>query len=306
MRYQRLNNTTLLLLALLLARGMAQGANLSGLISSTKTIHNNSKLTGDVTCGAIAPCIMFGAPNLQLNLNGHTITGNNGALDHCTGTTGGPAISTGGMDGATIQGPGIITQFQGFTGIGVTGNNSIVNQVVVTGTCGNGISVRGSNNVISSNSISRFSLSGAQAIGAANNGIAVLVTPGGGATGGNDIHGNEITGASSLVLVTPGPNPVYSTGFGIGILVAQGSNGNTIYGNNTSGNANGIFVWGTGNTISGNQALGNTVLGDIYDPNSPGTNVYLNNLCLQVLTDGSSPGAPACPGQIPGNLIGHQ
>ncbi len=305
MRYQRLNRITLSLLALLLAWGIAQGENLSGVISSTKTITDDSKLTGDVTCGAIAPCISFGAPNLQLKLNGHTITGVNGALDHCTGATGGGAIGTNGMDGAIIQGPGIITQFQGFTAIGVTGNNSTVRQVVVIGTCQNGIAVRGSNNVIGSNSISRFSLSGALAIGAANNGIAVLDTTGGGATSGNDIHGNEITGAGSLVLVTPGPNPVYSTGFGIGILVAPGSSGNTIHGNNTSGNANGIFVWGTGNTISDNQALGNTVLGDIYDPNPAGTNVYLNNLCLQVLA-AMSPGAPACPGNIPKKLIGHQ
>jgi parallel beta-helix repeat protein len=282
---------------------MAQGENLSGLISSTKTITGNSKLTGDVTCGAITPCIQFGAPNLQLKLNGHTIKGVNGALDHCTGATGGPAISTNGMDGAIIQGPGIITQFQGPTGIGVAGNNSTVNKVVVIGTCGNGITVRGSNNEISSNSISRFSLSGAFAIGAANNGIAVLLTLTGGATGGNYIHGNEITGASSLVLVTPGPTPVYSTGPGYGILVASGSNGNTIDGNNASGNAIGIFVWGTGNTISDNQALGNVYSGggDIYDPNPPGANVYLGNLC-QVAT-GS--GAPACPGDIPKKLIGH-
>ncbi len=283
---------------------MARGEDLSGLISSTKTITEDSKLTGDVTCGAIAPCIKFGAPNLQLKLNGHTITGVNGALDHCTGATGGAAISTNGMDGAVIQGPGIITQFQGVAAIGVTGNNSTVSQVVVVGACGNGISVRGSGNVISSNSISRFSLSGAQAIGAANNGIAVLVTTGGGATQGNDIHGNEITGASSLVLVTPGSFPVYSTGFGLGILVAPGSSGNSIRGNNTSGNASGIFVWGTGNTISDNQTLGNTVLGDIYDPNPAGTNSYMNNLCLQVLA-AMSPGAPACPGGIPKRLIGH-
>jgi len=297
MRYQRLSRTTLLFLALLLAWGIAQGEDLSGVISSTKTITDNSQLTGDVTCGALTPCILFGAPNLRLNLNGHTITGINGALDHCTGATGGPAIGTGGMDGAIIQGPGIITQFQGFAGIVVLGNKSTVHQVVVIGTCGNGIAVQGSNNVISSNSISRFSLSGAQAIGAANNGIVVS-----GTTGGNQIQGNEITGAGSLVLVSPGPSPVYSTGLGYGILVASGSSGNTLQGNNTSGNAIGIFVWGTGNTISANQALGNVALGDIYDPNSAGTNVYQNNLC-QVAT-GS--GAPACPGHIPGKLIGHR
>jgi parallel beta-helix repeat protein len=306
MHYQQksFHTLTLLVLALLLAWEPAQGEDLSGVISSTKTITEDSKLTGDVTCGAISPCILFGAPNLQLKLNGHTITGVNGSLNRCTGAAGGPAIGTNGMDGAIIQGPGIITQFQGVTGIGVSGNNSTVSQVVVIGTCGNGISVRGSNNVISSNSISRFSLSGAQSIGASNNGIAVLLTTGGGATQGNDIHGNEITGAGSSVLVSPGPFPVLSTGPGYGIYVAPGSSGNSIHGNNSSGNAAGIFVWGAGNTISDNQTLGNTFLGDIYDPNPAGANVYRNNLCLQVLA-AMSPGAPACPGNIPKKAIGH-
>src|SRR5712691_5639819 len=53
-------------------------AELSGTISSTLTIFDDTRLVGDVTCTAAvatAPCIVFGASHIKLRLNGHTITG---------------------------------------------------------------------------------------------------------------------------------------------------------------------------------------------------------------------------------------
>src|ERR1051326_985297 len=51
-------------------------ATISGTISTTRTITQNARLTGDVTCTVVAvACIQFGAPGITLNLSGFTITG---------------------------------------------------------------------------------------------------------------------------------------------------------------------------------------------------------------------------------------
>ena len=56
------------------ATGVA--ANISGTITATRTIMENSKLVDDVTCTVTgAPCIAFGASGLTLDLNGFSITG---------------------------------------------------------------------------------------------------------------------------------------------------------------------------------------------------------------------------------------
>ena len=80
---------------------------------------------------------------------------------------------------------------------------------------------------------------------------------------------------------------------GHGIAVSE-STGNLIQNNNVSGNpAVGIFLLTgtTGNTVSGNVALGNLVFHDIFDDNAPGANTYQGNTCE--VSGGT--GAPACP-----------
>src|SRR6476659_5863038 len=55
---------------------VAAAENISGTLSVTRVIVEDSQLVGDVTCTmTTAPCIQFGAPNIALRLNGFTITG---------------------------------------------------------------------------------------------------------------------------------------------------------------------------------------------------------------------------------------
>ena len=54
----------------------ASAEDISGTITFTKTIFEDSQLVGDVTCTMTdSPCIDFGAPHIKLWLNGFTITG---------------------------------------------------------------------------------------------------------------------------------------------------------------------------------------------------------------------------------------
>ena len=83
--------------ALLLSAGVASAEDISGLITTTRTISENSRLVGDVTCTVTgAPCILFGASHIDLRLNGFTMTGQADAATGCNGssTAGETGIST--------------------------------------------------------------------------------------------------------------------------------------------------------------------------------------------------------------------
>ncbi len=64
----------------------AYATDISGTISSTLTIAENSKLVGDVTCTVVgAPCITFGVSGLTLDLNGYNMVGLGDAVTGCSG-----------------------------------------------------------------------------------------------------------------------------------------------------------------------------------------------------------------------------
>jgi parallel beta-helix repeat protein len=239
---------------LVLGTGTAQATDISGLITTTMTIFDDSKLTGDVTCTVVgAPCIKFGAADIELHLNGFTITGR-GSRDSCTLVSGEHGIDTNGQNHASIEGPGIVRRFKD-NGIVVSGNDSAVQEVVVASSCTVGIDVLGSQNKIEENSVVRSPLHGFDAI---------VV----GGSGGHRILRNEVVGA-----------------VGVGVVVATGSNNNLIEGNSASASTDiGIFIVGgsTGNTIRDNQALGNfgSISNlDVRDDNTLGSNTYKGNLC---------------------------
>src|SRR5258707_13269637 len=73
--------------ALFVCGSRVQATDISGTISTTLTIFDDSELEGDVTCTvADAPCIAFGAPGIKVRLNGFTITVSAEPPNCCTPT----------------------------------------------------------------------------------------------------------------------------------------------------------------------------------------------------------------------------
>jgi hypothetical protein len=114
---------------------------ISGTITATRTITQNARLTGDVTCTMeTGACITFGAPGITLNLNGFTLTGLADPSTGCQGVqSGGPGIQSLNQSDVTIQGPGLVQRFRA-SGIGVN-NSSRVRIVDVTAStnCASGL-----------------------------------------------------------------------------------------------------------------------------------------------------------------------
>src|SRR5712691_8151245 len=59
----------MVVLLMLLGSGAAHATDISGTISSTLTIFEDSQLAGDVSCTMVGtPCVVFGAPDIVLSL----------------------------------------------------------------------------------------------------------------------------------------------------------------------------------------------------------------------------------------------
>jgi copper-binding protein NosD len=277
------STVAVLVLMAFLAAGLAQATDISGTITSTLTITEDSQLTGDVTCTVIgAPCIKFGASDIELDLNGHVMTGNANPAS-CTTTPGERGIDTDIYDDVSIVGPGLVMKFRE-VGIRVgsrveatvSGNHNTVRGVSITETCDQGMFLEGSNHVIEDNSVVRVGLAGGFS------GIQARGT-------GHRIRRNEFIRAGLHGISTTG-----TAGFAL--------SGAEITENNISGNGfDGIVLFSgvTGNKIERNEIVGN-VVGDIFDGNSAGANDWQNNLCQ---TSGGT-GAPTCP-NLP-NFAGHK
>lgn len=136
----------------LVCAGPTQASEISGTISTTLTIYEDSELAGDVTCtvpltapGA-NPCISFGADHIKLLLNGHTITGPVSPPAGCslpTDSMYGVGIAAMGRTDVKIEGPGIVQQFArwGILLVGVTGQPTqvTVKKVTVYHNCWSGM-----------------------------------------------------------------------------------------------------------------------------------------------------------------------
>src|SRR5438270_10914281 len=121
--------------ALLLCAGRTPAAaEISGTISTTLTIFEDSELVGNVTCtvqltmpGA-NPCISFGADHVKLRLNGHTITGPVTPPTGCSlpsDSMYGVGIAAIDRSDVKIEGPGTIQHFERWgILVGLTGHPS--------------------------------------------------------------------------------------------------------------------------------------------------------------------------------------
>ena len=136
-----------LLLALFAAGAVtAQAAKISGTVSTTTVITEDSQLVGDVTCNVSgATCISVGASHVTLDLNGFAVTGLGDAQTGCSGasTAGEIGIDINGQTSVVIRGPGLVQRFrnQGIRLNGGSGNT--VTGVTVSTNCLSGIFVTG-------------------------------------------------------------------------------------------------------------------------------------------------------------------
>ena len=103
--------------ALCLASTSLAADRVSGHITRTYVIVEDTDLIGDVTCevGNNTPCFSFGAANVELRLNGFTITGRGDAVTGCGGAAfnGEAGITTNSMSGVVVRGPGVVQRFRG-------------------------------------------------------------------------------------------------------------------------------------------------------------------------------------------------
>ena len=114
----------------------------SGLLTRTYVLVEDTDLVGDVTCDVTgSPCFSFGAPGIQLRLNGFTITGKADPVTGCAGTRPQPefGITTNGQSHVQVRGPGLVQRFRN-NGVFVTGSTGArVYDLNSSTNCGSGI-----------------------------------------------------------------------------------------------------------------------------------------------------------------------
>lgn len=302
-------------LSVFMGAGTADAAEtISGTIAATKTIHENTRLVGDVTCTMVdSPCIDFGASHIKLRLNGFTMTGpadsdvsNPGSATGCNATSGLPAadgIRITGQTHAQILGPGMVQKFRRH-GILIVGTSGVETKLKVKGitshhNCFSGIFTNlMSESVIEGNvSVRNAVNSGGTAAGNPPCGGNCLVN-----SHNNRIRKNTFAGNGSI--------GVGNNDFGVGLLF--GSSANLIEDNTIGGNTNGVLLHAdaVGNTIRGNIIAGNppsqvsrtfgaSIGADIKDESTvagTGTrNTIEKNWCITYIGPGPAP-CPNFPG----------
>jgi polygalacturonase len=117
----------------------------AGTITRTYTIVEDTDLTGDVTCQVAdgTACFAFGAPGVELRLNGFTVTGKADPTTGCGGVliTGENGISTAGQAGVSIHGPGLVQRFR-IHGVAVLGSSDVrIDGITASTNCGAGVFV---------------------------------------------------------------------------------------------------------------------------------------------------------------------
>jgi hypothetical protein len=295
---------TTVVCGVLLGTGRAEGEDISGTITRTVTIYENSRLVGDVTCLVVdEPCSKFGASHIKLRLNGFTMTGRANPPANCVlpdptlvGFPPEDGIGTDGQSHVAILGPGLVQRFRRYGIIvGLFPNPTVilsrkvsVKHVTSHHNCFSGLQLAFvSDSLIEENvSVRNASAAGAFPCG----GTCILQSD------NNRIRRNEYSGNGS---VAPPNND-----FGIGLL--GGSDGNVLEENGVGGNTNGIWVAanaGTGNVVRRNIIAGNPPIElvgatggvDIRDNSPAGTVTFEENLCITYQGFATPPPCPNIP-----------
>ena len=144
--------TRVLLTALLIVGAVSVGLtrqgrpdSVSGTITRTFSIVANTHLTGDVTCAVAdgTPCFSFTVPDVELRLNGFTVTGKGDPITGCGGSVraGEVGVTTNGQSRVVLTGPGLIQRFR-HHGVQVAASfDTRLEGLTVSTNCGSGIFV---------------------------------------------------------------------------------------------------------------------------------------------------------------------
>jgi parallel beta-helix repeat protein len=282
----------------------AQATDLSGTITNTVTIFDDSRLVGDVTCAVPLtlngpnPCIAFGTDHIKLRLNGHTITGGIAPPTGCslpTDSKFGVGILVAGRTDVEIQGPGVIEKFERWGILLRSASNVTVRRVTANRNCWSGMQV-----TLTSDSTFKEDIwinNAAGSNGAPCGGICLANS------NKNRMHKSAFYGNGSVD---------YTSGnvdFGIGF--EGSSSGNVAEENDIGGNTNGVLFFDTSsdNVVRRNKIVGNPaaqVSKSFTAPNQQGAdiafrpdfaganNITEDNFCLTYIA-GSGPATAPCP-----------
>jgi parallel beta-helix repeat protein len=294
-----------LLVALLVYAGHAHADDdalgIRGDIFSTLTITADTKLMGDVNCTSALlkqPCIVFGADDITLRLNGHTITGPVNPPTNCSipgDPTFGVGIEANGRSHVKIEGPGVIQNFQRWGIFLLSSTEVTVKEVTVNRNCWSGMQTSGTSDSVFEKDV--WANNAGASNGAACGGICLANS------NQNVIHNCTFHGNGSV------DYPSGNVDFGIGF---EGTSaGNVVEDNDLGGNTNGVLFFNSSsdnvirhNIIAGNPAAqvvktftaGNQQGADIaFRANFTGVNNTIkDNVCLTYL-QGAGPAAAPCP-----------
>ncbi len=294
--------------------GNGGAGGISGVISTTLTIDENRKLTGDVECLQTdnGPCIKFGRPGIKLDLNGFTMTGpaNESPRENCVTAVAFPSQPADGIQSTfgevEIEGPGVVQRMRRH-GIALLGTPSepveeaVVRKLVSHQNCFSGIFMGSVNHSL------------VEEVVAARNSANSEARPCGGVcvtnSDDNRVRRSEVAGNGTTAPGTTIPGPIPND-FGIGLVGS--SSRNIIEENGIGGNISGLALFPIGastpaaNLIRNNVIVGNPPIevsadnpttnpvgADIRDFSAPGSNTFEDNLCVTYTGDADPPPCPS-------------
>jgi hypothetical protein len=297
----------LTVLALFVCAERAQATDISGTITSTLTIFDDSRLVGNVNCNVpltgadangVASCIAFGASHITLHLNGHTLTGPVTPPTNCSLPSDahfGVGIYVNGQTDVKIEGRGVIQHFERWGILLLSSTEVTVRKVTANRNCWSGMQTIGTSESNFEEDIWINNAAGSN--GAACGGICLLNS------NKNRMRKSTFYGNGSL------DYPNGNVDFGIGF--EGSSRENLVEDDDIGGNTNGVLFFNTSsdnvvrrNIIAGNPAaqviktfvLANQQGADIaFRPTFAGANnAFKDNFCLTYI-QGAGPATAPCP-----------
>lgn len=249
MRPNSIGQLALLLTGALLASPVA-AEDISGTITTTKFITENSRLVGNVTCATTTePCIDLAASNITLRLNGFTIAGpadpEGGGCNPTSGNPQADGIRMLNVTNVRILGPGMIEKFRRH-GIFIVGQSGVQTRATIS-------DLTSHHNCFSGILTNLMSSSVIQGIVSIRNAIHSAAAP----CGGNCLVNSHNNVVRRSFFAGNGSAANNNNDFGVGLIA--GSTGNLIEDNSIGGNANGLLLQAntSGNRIRLNVIAGN-------------------------------------------------